>query len=620
MVHNLDQKLMRQVHRVLWPSWAQLKYLPRFLNHKEKKIISLLLFLVLISVLTWSAAWLINNRIAVPAAGGEYNEAIIGAPKTINPLFSVLNEVDADLTALIYSSLFRYNKEQKLTPDLAASYTLSPDKKTYTLKLRRDARWSDGEPFTASDVVFTFETIQNPEVGSPLAASFAGVAVDKQDDYTVSFTLKEPFVSFLNALTVGILPEHLWGGLSPTGIKLAKLNLQPIGAGPWAFNKLIKDDQGNIQTYVLRRNENYYAKKPYLKTITFKFFGDYAQAVEALRGQSVTALSFVPHNLKEKIASKNLNLYQLWMPEYTALFFNQNEQPLLKDSDLRLALTQALNKKIIVRDGLNDEGEVVDSPFIKGLPGYYPDLKKINYNLDEANKLLDKKWTRIPPEEYFKIRQEEKMKGLASSTIKEMKEKIAVAIRAEMNTEQLFYRKDKNNKILTLTITTADTPEYVKVAEIIARMWQTAGIKIDFQAVPSRQISKDVFKNRTYQILLYGEIMGSDPDPYAFWHSSQVDYPGLNLAIYVNRAADKILEDARGASSDTDRIKFYKKFQDLLMADLPAVFLYTPAYTWAINKDIKGVEVGYVFSPAERYNDLGNWYTKTTWRWKQNKQ
>ena len=238
--------------------------------------------------------------------------------------------------------------------------------------------------------------------------------------------------------------------------------------------------------------------------------------------------------------------------------------------------------------------------FIKGLPGYYPDLKKINYNLDEANKLLDKKWTRIPPEEYFKIRQEEKMKGLASSTIKEMKEKIAVAIRAEMNTEQLFYRKDKNNKILTLTITTADTPEYVKVAEIIARMWQTAGIKIDFQAVPSRQISKDVFKNRTYQILLYGEIMGSDPDPYAFWHSSQVDYPGLNLAIYVNRAADKILEDARGASSDTDRIKFYKKFQDLLMADLPAVFLYTPAYTWAINKDIKGVEVGYVFSPAER--------------------
>lgn len=624
---------MRHVHHALWPSWSQLKYLPRFLDPKEKKAVALLLFLIIISTLTWGSSWLIKNRVAVPKEGGEYSEAVIGAPKAINPLFSGLNEVDADLTALIYSGLFRHNEKQKLVSDLAEEYTLSANKKTYEIRLRQGVRWSDGEPFTSSDVIFTLETIQNAEVNSPLYASFQGVQVEKIDDYAVRFVLKEPFASFLNALTVGILPEHLWGELSPTGLKLAKLNLQPIGTGPWAFSKLIKDDQGNIQTYVLERNDNYYGQRPYLKTLTFKFFSDYAAAGDALRAQGLSALSFVPRDLEEKIAGKNFNLYQLRLPEYVALFFNQNEQTALKDSGLRLALAAAINKKIILRDGLEDKGEIIDSPFIKGMPGYYPEIKKTAFSPEEANKLLDKKWAKIPPEEYFKIRQEEKMKEQAdfiatlkknssstpevvSSTIKELVEKAAGATRAEMAPDQLFYRKDKSGKILTLTLTTAATPEYSKVAELVAKMWRAAGVKVELQTVPGRQIAKDVFKNRNYQILLYGEIMGGDPDPYAFWHSSQTDYPGLNLALYVNRAADKLLEDARGAAEETERIKLYKKFQNALSADLPAVFLYAPVHSWAISKDIKGVEVDYILSPAERYHNLNDWYLKTKWRWR----
>jgi len=629
---HLDTHLIKKMSRGRWPTKDQIKYLPRFLNRKEKNTIITLLTLAVLTSLSWFIVFVITHHTTAPKDGGEYSEAIIGQPKLINPIFASVNDVDTDLSSLIYSGLFRRDENGKLTEDLATSYELSADKKTYKINLRKDIKWSDGEPFTANDVSYTFDTLLSPEVGSPLLTSFQGVEVTKNDDYSISFTLKEPFAPFLNSLIIGILPAHIWENFEPNSIKLAKNNLQPTGTGPWMFNKLVKDDTGRIQSFTLIRNSNYYLKQPYLNTLIFKFFDDDQQTITALRQGDVTGVSFVPRDLKDKIGGRNVEFYQAQLPQYTALFFNQ-QNSLMKNDVLRLALAKALDKNIILKESLNQEGDVIESPILKNFPGYDANTAKINLDVDEANALLDKTWSHLPPEEYFNLRKIEILKDRAtewedlknnvsstpemvSSTIEAITKQVEADIRTEMHTDQTFYRKDKDGNILSVTITTADTPEYNKTSAVIARMWRALGVETKITIIPPRQIVREALRNRSYQILLYGEIVGNDPDPYPFWHSSQVTYPGLNLASFASRTADKLLEDARATDDQAVRADNYKKFQDILFKELPAIFLYTPNYTFAVNKQIKGVNIGNIASPSDRYNNLNNWYIKTKWVWK----
>ncbi len=629
----LDKKLFKHARGFSWPKSNQFKYLPNFLSRSEKIIINTASTVVVLTLIATLGFFLYTHIETVPKQGGDYTEAILGQPKFVNPVFASTNDIDLDLTSLVYSGLFRYDLENGLQPDLAKEYTLSDDKKTYEIKLREDVKWSDGEPFTARDVLYTFETIQNPDVGSPLIVSFQGVKIEQTDEHTIRFTLNEPFSPFLSSLTVGILPEHVWGEITPNGMKLAKNNLHTIGTGPWKFSKLIKDDSGNIQSYVLVKNENYYNQKPYIERLTFKVFNDYAQAVDALKGQSIDAISFVPRNLQEKITGKSIAAYDIRLQQYTALFFNQDQQALLKSEDLRKALAEGIDKTKIINEALSGAARSIDSPILPGSLGYKEDVKKITLNYEDANTLLDKKWSRIQPEEYFKLRQEKLLKKyddeikqiqetasstpeVVSSTLDRINKEIQDTIRGEMSKEQAFYRKDKDGNILTLNLTTAETPEYQKIAELISLMWRKLGVQTTITTVAPRLINREVLRTRNYDILLYGEVLGHDADPYPFWHSSQTDYPGLNLAGFVNRNADKILEDARTEADSAARGKLYEKFQTIIIDELPAIFLYTPDHTFAANKRIKGINIGGISSPPERYNSLSSWYVKTTWDWK----
>ncbi len=559
---SLDKKLVKNHQKKLFPNWAQFKYVGHFLTAEEKKIIQASIFAISLAAVFWGVSFVYRHSEWVPKDGGEYSEAVIGQPKYVNPLFSPISEVDSDLTSLIYSGLFRYDKNHELVPYLTESYTISEDKKIYDINLRKDARWSDGQSLDAADVIYTFDLIQNPEVGSPLLVAFQGVKIEKVGDYAIRFTLKDSFAPFLQSLTVGILPEHIWGEISPGAIRLAKNNLQPIGAGPWMFNKLVKDNVGNIQSYVLGRNENFFDKKPYIKNLNFRFYSDYDQAIEAVRSQNVSAISFVPRQSKNKLNSQNLAVYNLELPQYTALFFNPEQRSSLKSETLRRSLAEAIDKNAIIDEALNGNGKIIHAPILEGNLGYHPDIAKEEFDLDKANEALDKLWTRVEPEEYFKFRQEalfknykeqlDELKKNASTTpekIAETEDKInadiSESVRKEMSPDQSFYRQNKDKEILFLTITTVDAPEYIKVAELVGKMWNKLGAQTNIQSVTSHQIAGEILRKRSYDVLLYGEILGSDPDPFPFWHSSQINYPGLNLASFSNRNADKILEEAR---------------------------------------------------------------------------
>ncbi len=631
---NFDRKIVKKIQPNLIPKWPQLRYLGSFLSILEKKIITTALIVFFLSSITWGSFRFFKNTETVPTNGGEYSEALIGEPKFVNPLFSSANDVDADLVSLLYSGLFKYDESQKLTPDLASDYTITADGLTYNINLRQDIKWSDGEPFNADDVIYTFESIQNPEVGSPLLAAFQNINIERTGDYSISLTLKEPFAPFLNSLTIGILPEHIWSDVPPSSIRLAKMNLQPVGSGPWKFSKLTKkDSSGSIESYILERNTNYYDNQPFLKNLTFKFYGDFSQIASALKSQEVKAISFVPQDLTDKIVGKNFKLYKFRLPQYNALFFNENNSQFLKNSDSRLALNLAIDKNKIVERALNKNGEIINSPILKGELGYKPDIAFPGFDTEQANKILDKNWSRIQPEEFFKnaydtlfkTRQAEIDDIKSNSTtpteeitaqIKDIENATSDAIRKSMSPNQTFYRKNKANEILQLKLTTADTPEYKFVAEEIANMWRAVGVKIDIEIYNSNQITRNVLKERTYEILLYGEIVGADPDPYPFWHSSQINYPGLNLSMFTDRTADTLLEDARATTSEKIRTGNYEKFQEILAKELPAVFLYTPTYNFIASKEIKGITFENIFAPADRFNNLTSWYIKTERQWK----
>ncbi len=623
--NRLNRALLKHTRSNAFPRWSQWKYIGNFLNKIEKRLLVAGFCLMSAGLVLLIGIFLSHHITFVPASGGDYSEALIGEPKYVNPLFASASSVDSDLTSLVYAGLFHYGKDGQLEPYLAQNYTVSDDGKTYTVSLRPDVTWSDGKPFTADDVLFTFSLIQNPAVGTPLATTFQGIKVAKIDDYTVRFTLSQPFAPFLNSLTVGILPEHVWGDVTPTTIQLASANLEPIGAGPWEFSKLIKDAGGHVSSYTLARNNNFFGQKPYLSTMTFKFFNAYDAAVEALRSHLVDAVSFIPQNLTDKLQSKNIATYSVHLPQYTALFFNQT-YPQLKDENVRTALAEAIDKNQIVADVLNYNGDAIVSPFLPGSVGYNPNLKPIPPDPNSANQLLDKNgWTRLQPEDYFKLRVAELQKQLtvsstpnSTSTVSASSDNIDVTstIQGEMDESEQFYRRDKNNNILTVTITTVDTPEYTAAAELIKNMWEKIGVKTNINVVSSRSIVRDVLQTRNYQILLYGEVMGPEGDPFPFWHSSQTAYPGLNLAMFSDPTADKLLEQARTTLDTNQRSELYQKFQSILITQLPAIFLYTPDYTVAINTTVKGVSLAELPTPAARFAGSASWYVKTKLQWK----
>jgi len=627
--NDLDKKLVYSLNPKKIPSLKQLKHLPKVLSFKEKRLTIILIFLIVASLIFIAGWFYSQNFLPTPTVGGEYVEGLIGAPQYINPLLSQTNDVDSDISRLIFSGLLRYDKNLELVADLAEKWEISTDQKTYTFVLKPDLTWHDGQSLTADDIVFTVKSIQDPDFKSPLLVSLRGVGVEKIDDRTIKFTLAdEPYPAFLEVLTFGILPEHIWGDIPAINANLTEYNLKPIGSGPWQFKSIAKDKLGNIRSYTIVHNPNYSGPAPYLEKITFKFYPDFETGVQALKNHSAEGISFLPKELKKNIASqKNLKSYSFYLPQYTAIFFNQKENEVLKDKKVREALALAIDKPKILSEALQLEGEIIDGPILPGSLGHNPELQKINFDPNKADLLLSEAgWNQITAEEYQsfleeqKQKEEEEQKENEEATSKQpttTEEIIDQPAETPDETSQSFYRK-KDDTILEITLTTVDQPENRKATELIQEFWQNIGVKVNLEIIESSKISRQIIKPRAYEALLFGIIVGSDPDPYPFWHSSQVQDPGLNLSLLANRKVDKLLEDARKAANDEERQAKYKEFQDTLVEELPAIFLHNPTYTYVVDQKIKGVDIDRIIIPADRFNNLSDWYIKTKRKFKGN--
>ncbi len=584
---SFDKEIVLRFSGRRAPTLKQLKHLPRYLSQKEKTFVRAMLAVIAVAVAAIGVKFAGEHIMTVPAAGGDYVEASIGAPREVNPVLASSNDADLDLVKLVYSGLMKTTSRGELVPDLAASYQMSEDGKTYTFTLRDGVLWHDGAAFTSRDVAATIDYVKNPAWKSPLASQFKNVTVAAPDDKTAVFTLSEPFAPFLSMLTVGILPEHLWQDVKPENASRAELDIKPVGTGPFKFKNFTKDKRGAILSFTLARNDQFYDAKPHLASVTFKYYQDFGAAQEALASRRVDGMSFLPLEFRDAAEKqRNVRFYTLRLPQYTGIFFNQKQNAALKSKDVRQALTMAIDRAAVLRQALGDNGVVVNSPILAGFVGFHPDAKKRGFDPAAAADLLEKGGWKLDPAD-----------GIRKQETKD----------------------DKKNVVKTpleVTLTTVDAKENIAVAQAVKQYWDGIGVKTELEIVPASKIQKDKIRPRDYDALLYGEIMGPDPDPFPFWHSSQNDASGLNLAVFSNRRADELLEKARVATKTEDREADYKEFQDILAEEVPAILLYSPTYTYVVSRKVMGIETTTIFTPADRFDDVASWYINTKRIWK----
>jgi len=553
---EIDKKLVYSLSTRKIPTGDQMKHLKKFLNPREFWIVKLCVLIILINVAYLGIIFIKKHLEYLPAAGGKYIEGAVGYPKTINPLYAVNRDIDSDLSRLLYSSLFKYDQNGNLSADLAEAVEISADGKEYLIRIKNNVKWHDGAILTVDDVLFTFNLVKDSAYRSPLRSALVNVSAVKADDRTIKFILSDAYAPFQEMLTFGILPQSLWENINPDSAVLADLNLKPIGSGPYKFKSLVKNKNGELKEYRITANENYYGQAPYIKEITFKFFVDYSEAIKALNDNQVTGLSYLPFGYrKELLAQDSLSFHELAQPQIISLFFNYEKNKSLSNKETRVALASALDKDNIINEVFSGIYQRADGPILKSNFVYNEAITKYNYSPETA-----------------------------AATFK--------------------------TQPLTAVLTVVDSGSNLAVAEKVKAYWERAGVNITIKAVSGEQ-AVNIVKERDFEILLYGQAVGGDPDVYAFWHSSQIGAKGLNLAAYNNPEADQLLTAGRTTTNSSERINKYKKFQEIITNDLPVIFLYSPTYTYVQEHQLQGFSGTAIIEPADRFNGISGWYLKT---------
>lgn len=528
----------------------------------EKVIIFWLLFVLGLGFF-FAALITFNKRflITVPAYGGEIREGILGTPRFINPVLATSDQ-DEDLTSLVFAGLTKKNTEGGVALDMAERIDTSEDGLRYVATIKNGARFHDGEKVTADDIIYTVDVIQNPVIKSPHRIEWEGITVEKNSDNQVTFVLKKPFPLFMETLTLGILPKHIWKNLTEDQISLSDLNIHAVGSGPYAIDS-IATQSGIPTVFTFRAHETYTLGRPYIETITIltyqnekylmKAFDDHdITRVHGISPEKVTTLSLATGTIKTSL-----------LPRTFAVFFNPNKATPLADKNVRAALQMAINKQAIVDQVLFKYGKVINNPY----PFDSEDMPS-EYNIEAARELLIKS----------------KAVKNASSTFE-------------------------------ITLATANTDEMKKVAEMIKADWEKIGVTTIIAIYDVSDLNQSIIKDRDFQALLFGAITETPSDLYAFWHSSQRSYPGLNISNYVSKALDENLEILRSSPSDEERASAYDAVRKEFIEEIPGIFLFAPSLIYITNDKNTSPLPLYSYSNASRFMLVESWYRYTNNVW-----
>jgi peptide/nickel transport system substrate-binding protein len=509
-----------------------------------------------------------------PITGGIYTEALIGEFMRLNPFLDIYNQPDHAVDQLIFNGLVRFDSKGIPQADLVESWGVSQDGTVYNFSLREDVYWHDGEVFDSSDVIFTIGLLKSDHglIPEDLRDFWSEVEVAALSDSQIQFLLPEPFAPFLDYLTFGILPEHLLGGLTLEEMIDHPFNLAPIGTGPFRFQRLlVENDQ--IIGVVLDAFEEYFLGRSYLDEMIFRYYPTSEDALAAYQAAEVEGIGDVADSiLQDILAEPNLAIYTAREPLLTIVYLNLDnpEVGFLQNPEFRRAMMTSINRDLIIENVYQGQAVPANGPIIPGTWAYYNDLEKITYD-------------RIESERLFK----------------------ATGVTFNEN-EEVYLTEDDLE--VAITLLHPNTEEHTAIAQQLQSDWGALGIVVELDAKPYDEVLSDL-EARAYQTALVDINLTNspDPDPYPFWAQAQMK-SGQNYAEWDNRSASEYLEQARMTVDVGEREKLYRNFQVLFMRELPSLPLFYPVYTYAITDDIKGVNMGPVFDPGDRFNSVNSWY------------
>jgi len=510
-----------------------------------------------------------------PAPGGTYVEAVGGYPQTLNPLLSQYSDADSDVVSLVFSGLTQLDMQGEVVPDLATGWSVDESGITYTFRLNRNVTWHDGYPFSAEDVVFTLELLQDPDFPGPpdIAELWRAVAVTEVDDYTLQFSLQEPYAPFLDFTTIGILPKHKLEGVRAADLGRLDFNREPVGTGPFRLVDLALGE-GHISSVTLRRFPRYYGRTAYIESLELQFYATPRAAFDAYRDGVVEGVARLPTGLlPEAFAEESLELFSAPTAEMSMVFFNELVTDTLPFADTRVrqALTYGLDRQRLVDDVLLGQAVLPATPLLPGTWAYATDGVPA-YELDR-----ERAW-----------------------------ELMAVAgWRRGSMTDTL--RNDAGVP-LAFSLVVANSTEDLAVANGIAEQWHLLGVSVTVESVPALALT-GVLESRVYDAAVARLIVAGDPDPYPFWHETQaLPGQGQNYAGFQHRRISELVEQARTTVRRDERVTLYREFQQLFMQEVPAIPLYVPVYTYGLDTRVNGAQLGPVMSSGDRFLTVMDWY------------
>ena len=573
-----------RMRNFILPGKKQINLVLASFSKREWVVFGVLAFIFVLSSLLILENINKSFMVKVPMQGGQISEGILGTPRFINPILA-FSDIDKDLVALVYSGLMRKNSDGFLVPDLAEKYEMSPDGLTYTFTLKDNLYFHNEEKLGIDDIIFTIEKIKDPIIKSPHKVNFEGVSLEKIDDKTIIFHLKQPYASFLENMTLGIMPKNLW---DKSPIELNDANTNPVGSGPYKISKVSKQSSGIIDYYELENFKKFVLGIPYIKNMTLRFYLNEGELIRALKSHAVDQISSIMPQNAEILKEEGYRVESSVLPRVFGLFFNQNQNQLFTNKVIVKAINDAIDKDKIISIVLNGYGIAIDDPIPPNMIVYQ---KLKNENDIPRDEVLEKVKSSLA-KDGWKIGEN----NILEKTTIEKKKKVVTELR--------------------FSISTGNAPELEKSAELIKEDLEAIGIGVDVKTFEIGNLNQSVIRPRKYDALFFGQIINNESDLYAFWHSSQRKDPGLNVALYTNAKVDKILEDAFITVDEQTRIKKYIQFEDEIKKDMPAVFLYSPNFIYVISKNLEGLKMNHLTSPTDRFSNVYSWYTQTDNVWK----
>jgi peptide/nickel transport system substrate-binding protein len=505
-----------------------------------------------------------------PVPGGVYTEGILGDFTTANPLFAT-GQVDSAIARLVFSGLFTYNQNNQLVGDLASGWSVSPSGTVYTVTLKPNLVWQDGQPLTSKDVVFTYQTIQNPNVQSPLNSNWQGVTVAAPNPQTITFTLTNPLASFPYSLTNGIIPEHLLVNIPATELISASFNTDPVGSGPFTWLSVAEQGltpQTRQEQINLSPFKNYNGGQPKLSGFIVRAFHDQNEMITSCKQGSLNGMSGLENVPTNLVNDHHVQVYSMQLTAANMVFF-KTSSGILADATLRKASISASDVNSIITS-LGYPANPVREPLLTNQLGFNPAYEQQTNNLTSAESSLTGD-------------------GWVSST--------PGGIRYKGGTP------------LEFNLFAANTLDNQKITALLKSQLRAAGI--DMVVVLQNSVDlNNTITYHNYDALLYGISIGVDPDVFAYWDSTQA-YPtaltGVNFSDYKSSTADEGLEAGRIVSDPALRAIKYGIFLQAWQNDAPALALYQPRFLYLTNQPVFGLNDNTINSSTGHYNNVQNW-------------